>query len=167
MPLGNGEWFTAEVQGLDQLQANMESLPYRIAKKGLRNALATGGQVIKYAMHSLAPKRSGFLAEHFGVRISAKQDLLAGTAWIGPQGKMDYPDKGGGYREKTNKKGKIRKVGRIAVASVARFLEFGTSKMQKKPFMTQAFDSNWQKALEVIKAALWQTIEDEATKKGL
>ena len=162
-------FITVEIKGLDELQRKLEELPLRVAKKGLRRALAVGAQVFKYAMYTLAPRYSGgnsnipsgFLAEHFGVRVSLGRDPLTGTAYIGPDGKMDYPDEGGGYRSRLIKKtGKLKKVGRVAVATVARLLEFGTSKMAKKPFMTQAFESKKADVISVVANALAEAIED-------
>jgi HK97 gp10 family phage protein len=149
------DYVTVKVQGLDQLQKNMEALPAKVAKKGLRQALKKGGLVMRDAMVTLAPKDTGFLAEHFNMRMGIRRDELAGQIYIGPQGKIDYPAyASGAYNIRRRANGKIKKAGRIAVATVARFLEFGTSKMAKRPFMTQAFESYKEKALEMITQAL-------------
>jgi HK97 gp10 family phage protein len=144
------EWVTVEVKGLSELQAKLEELPKKVADKGLRKALKAGGNVIRNAMVMLAPKDTGFLAEHFGTKIRILHTYLGGSAFIGPQGKVDYPAYASGAYNIKRKGGKIRKVGRVAVATVARFFEFGTSKMGKKPFMTQAFESHKQEALDAI-----------------
>ena len=149
--MNNGEYVTCEVKGLSDLQAKLEEIPKFVARKGIRKSLALGGSIMRYALWMMAPRDTGFLAEHFDVKLrQMRGDIYAGSAFIGPQGKMDYPDKDGSYREKMNKKGKIRKVGRISVASVARFLEFGTRKMAKKPFMSQAFESYKQATADAI-----------------
>src|SRR5579862_8969065 len=108
-----------------------------------------------------APKDTGFLAEHFNQKTRMRSDELAGSVFVGPAGKIDYPDKDGGYREKINSKGKKYGVGRIAVATVARFLEFGTSKMAKNPFMTRTFGERGQAALDAIVAKLKATFEEK------
>lgn len=167
MALNEGATVTVEVKGLSELEAKLEALPVKVAKRGLRKALRDGGNIFKGAMFTLAPRwvgpggpPSGFLAEHFGVKIKMERNELAGTAYIGPQGKVDYPDfESGAYRIK-RVGSKIKKVGRIAVATVARFLEFGTSKMAKKPFMTQAFDSYKQAALDAVTESLKESLED-------
>ena len=51
-------------------------------------------------------------------------------------------------------------LGRIAVASVARFLEFGTSKMGSHPFMTQAAESGKMQAVDSIAQSLKSTLEE-------
>jgi HK97 gp10 family phage protein len=52
----------------------------------------------------------------------------------------------GGPRPRKTKKG----AGRISVLAVARFLEFGTSKMAKKPFMVAGFKAAQGKAAEIL-----------------
>lgn len=159
--MAGSEYVTVDVKGLSQLQANMEALPQKVAKKGLRAALKRGGLVIRDAMVALAPKDTGFLAEHFNMRMKIMRDDLAGSIFIGPQGKIDYPAyASGAYNIKRRKNGKLAKLGRVAVATVARFLEFGTSRSAKKPFMTQAFESYKARALEAITAALRDVFAD-------
>lgn len=157
--MASGETVTVEVKGLAELQARLEAAPEKMARNGLRKALIRGGTIFRVLMYQLAPKDSGFLSEHFGVRVKLRGGALAGTAYIGPQGKVDYPNTGGGYREKMSKSGKKFSIGRIAVATVARFLEFGTSKMAKKPFMTQAYESGKTAALANVEESLRETLE--------
>jgi HK97 gp10 family phage protein len=110
-------------------------------------------------MVQLAPKRTGFLSEHFNIRIKFQKGALACTAFIGPKGKIDYPEfLSGAYRVVRNAKGAAKYAGRIAVATVARFLEFGTSKMAKKPFMTQAYETRKEKALDAVAQSLKETL---------
>jgi len=155
---------TVEIRGLDELQAALEQLPKKIADKGLRSSLKMGAKPIQEAMHANAPKDTGFLAEHFGTRVKISRDLVSGSAFIGPQGKIDYPAYGSGaYRLIRKASGKIKKVGKIAVATIARFLEFGTAKMAKKPFMTQAFESNKDAALGAIVHGLTVAVSDAAS----
>jgi HK97 gp10 family phage protein len=151
-----------KITGLSELQAKLESLPKKVANKVLRTSLREAGQIVAKEMARQAPRETGFLAEHFGIRTSIKRADIAGIAYIGPEGKIDYPNALGGYKETKNKKGKIRRLGRIAVASVARFLEFGTSKMAARPFMTQAWDASKEQALDV----LIEGIKDELESAG-
>ena len=158
----SNDWFEFEIKGLDQLQEKLEKLPENLARKGLRDSVKAGAQEIKDEMVALAPRDTGFLAEHFGVRTNVRIDDLAASAYVGPDGKMDYPDEGGGYRQKKDRKGKLRNVGRIAVVSVARFLEFGTHKMAARPFMTPAFENKKAGALDAIIEKLKSALEDSA-----
>lgn len=144
------EIVTTKFTGWDELQKRLEALPDDLAKKGMRSALIAGANVMRDGMVETAPEDTGFLAEHFNIKTSVKNAGKSGSAFIGPAGKIDYPDKDGGYRDKVNRKGKTFHIGRISVASVARFLEFGTSRMGKKPFMTQAFETKKSSALDAM-----------------
>lgn len=163
-------WVNVEIKGLDQLEHKLESLPTRLADRSLRAALRAGARVILSAFVGFAPRLAarvlgvpvGFLAAHFDIHLSMRDADLAGSAYIGPQGKMDYPDRDtGGYRTKVDKKGRAHKVGRIAVASVARYLEFGTKKMAAQPFMTPAWESHKEVALNAIISNLKEGLEAE------
>jgi HK97 gp10 family phage protein len=154
---------TSEVKGLAELQQALEDLSSKVANKGVRDALKAGAAPIQRGMVQQAPKLSGFLAQHFNVKFKRLRGGIGGSAFIGPQGKIDYPAfASGAYRIIRNAKGKISKVGKIAVATVARFLEFGTSKMPKNPFMTRAWEANKYTALDNMTESLRDTVEKAA-----
>lgn len=157
------EPFTFKISGLDELQKTLEEIPVKVAKSGLRKALKAGGNVILDGMVEEAPEDSGFLKRHFGMRTKILHNDIAGKIFIGPEGRIDYPKSGGGYITKMVKN-KAKSIGRIAVATVARLLEFGTSKMQKNPFMTRAFEKRKGTALEAIISSLRDTVAREAKK---
>lgn len=154
------EFVTVKITGLEELQQKLEEIPTKLAKRSLRKALRAGANVIRNAIVTLAPKDTGFLSRHFGTRISVMRDELAATAYVGPQGKIDYPLYSSGAYKIKRKHGKVHKVGRIAVASVARFLEFGTMKMGKKPFMTPAFEDKKSEAVDAITTELKEGLDD-------
>lgn len=156
------DWVNVEVKGLDDLQAKLEALPEKLAAKSLRSALRDAAALMVSAFVAFAPRRTGFLAQHFGMNIHIRKEDLAGAVVIGPLGHVDYPDADGGYTLKKKKNGKARKVGRIAVASVARYLEFGTKNIEKRPFMTPAWESHKQVALDVIVKNLQDGLESES-----
>jgi len=158
--------FTFKLIGLDKIQRALEEIPRNVAKKGLRTALHDGAVPMQQAVAGEAPKDTGFLEQHFGIRLSVKGNAVAGAAYIGPDWKIDYPDAGGGYREKISKKSGKKLVGRISVASVTRFLEFGTSKMTKNPFMTRAWEKMREISLNAIVNRLRQVVETEAKAAG-
>jgi HK97 gp10 family phage protein len=153
---------TFEIKGLSELQDKLESLPKKIANKILRQTLKDAGEIIRRAMARLAPQDTGFLEQHFSTRTKIKRADIAGSAFVGPDGKIDYPlNSLGSYETIRKKNGKVkRNIGRVAVATVARFLEFGTSKMAAKPFMTQAFESTKQQAVDKIVSDLNQLLQD-------
>lgn len=158
------EGFYVGIKGLDELQKTLEELPREVVKKGLRTALRAGAVPMSIGMAEEAPKDTGFLSEHFGIRIRVKGQDVAGSAFIGPDGHVDYPNKDGGYRERISESGKKFKTGRISVASVTRFLEFGTSKLAKNPFMTRAWERCKDASLKAIIEKLREVVSSEAAK---
>lgn len=152
---------TVEIKGLKELQVKLEALQHNVAKKGVRQALKVGGTVIKNAMQGQAPDRTGFLQQNINTRISMRRDDLAGSVFIGPS-KALYPKhvtervlrETLGLSRKAQKAFLKDKQGRISVVSVARFLEFGTTKMSKHPFIVSAFKSASSRALDAIIVAL-------------
>jgi HK97 gp10 family phage protein len=138
-----------KIDGLDKLQDALLKLEPAKAKAALRAALKAGADPIKQDMAQSAPYESGILEENIGTKLStAGSSELRGAAFIGPTGKGKYPAQGAG--------GGLRKKKRSAmpVATIARFLEFGTSKMAARPFMTQAFERQKGNALERIIAVI-------------
>jgi HK97 gp10 family phage protein len=153
--------------GLDKVQKALEDLPRNVAKKGLRASLKAGATIMENGFVENAPKDTGFLSEHFGTRLSVKGNDISGAAFIGPEGKIDYPDVQGGYREKiSSKTGKKYNLGRISVASVVRFLEFGTTRMPKNAFMTRTWEKLRDASLDAIVKKLRSFVEAEAKKSG-
>lgn len=138
-----------KITGLDELQRKLVSMGADVSKKVIRVALVNAGYDVRNQMVIMAPKDSGFLSEHFNVKLRIRKDDIAGTAFVGPAGKMNYPNRGskdiGVATGKHPKKG-----GTVPVASVARFLEFGTSKMAARPFMRSAFESRTAMVLNII-----------------
>lgn len=140
---------TFTVTGLQELQRKLEELPRDVARRVLREPMTNAANLVKEAMVNLAPKDSGFLAEHFNAKFRIKRGELAGTAFIGPAGHVYYP--GRGSKERGTSTGKNpKRGGLVPVVSIARFLEFGTSKMAAKPFMRPAFESTKGAAIDVI-----------------
>lgn len=157
-----------KITGLNELQKVLEEFPRKVARNGIRKSLMAGGHIMEEEMVTLAPEDSGFMKGHFGHRIKLlKGGDVGGRIYIGPEGKIDYPDRDGGYREKTNRKGDTYKVGRISVASVARYFQFGTVKMAPKPFLTQAWESKKEAALNAMVDTLRLEVIAAALQKAL
>jgi HK97 gp10 family phage protein len=133
----------SNVRGLKELQEKLEELGTDTANKILKTALTDAANYMRDEIVDNAPEETGFLKEHFNVKMSRKGELAA-AAFIGPAGKVDYPRR----NAKADKKQGIGKT--ISVASVARFHEFGTSKMPANPFMRAAFYSAKDTLLEMI-----------------
>ena len=150
----NDEFVTFEVKGLDDFQRKLEVLPQKVAQKGLRRAVRAGATVLKNAMAALVDKETGFESEHIDIRTRLTRGELAITAFIGPNNKIIRPERVG----KVSRKGKAWR--QWTARMVAKFLEFGTSRHSKKPFMTQAAESYKDAAVEAVTESLKQTFED-------
>lgn len=142
----------SNIRGLKELQAKLERMRTETAKKILSSALKDAADYMKEQIVENAPVESGFLSENFNVKQSRKGELAA-AAFIGPAGHVDYPRRSAGADKKKG-------LGRtISVASVARFHEFGTSKMPANPFMRAAFysakDTLLEKIINRIKEAIF------------
>src|SRR5882672_2388921 len=133
------KFVSCEVTGLDKIQRELERLAGPQAKKAMKAALTAGAAVSSAEILRNAPKKTGFLAKNINTKFSVKGAGDQGAAYIGPKGHVDYPNSGGGYTEKINRKGKAYKSGRISATAVARFHEYGTQFMAANPFMSRAF----------------------------
>jgi HK97 gp10 family phage protein len=129
---------SVQVQGLAELEAKLESVPLKIARAILRRAVKAGGEIFRAEMQARVNRLTGFLAAHIGIRLSTRG--LSGTARVGPQ-VINYPIR------PSKRPGRGRT---ITAASVGRFLEFGTRKMAKRPFIRQAFETKKEQALDVF-----------------
>ena len=138
-----------KISGLDQLQKSLEELPREVARKVLREGLRDGANEMRNAMVEAAPQRTGFLSRHFNIKLSLRGNDLAGTAHVGPAGRMYYPGRGSAGRGVATGR-RPHSGGQVPVVSVARFLEFGTSRMAAKPFMRPAFESAKGRVLDII-----------------
>jgi HK97 gp10 family phage protein len=82
---------TVNIKGLDELQKKLEELPKLVAAKVLKDSLLAAGNVIRDEMAARAPKDSGLLSEHFNVKLKVEKQGIAATAFVGPDGTIDYP----------------------------------------------------------------------------
>jgi HK97 gp10 family phage protein len=133
-------YVTTKITGLSQLQDALEDL----GKKGTtvaRGAVRAGAVVVQDALVQNAPKDSGIMAEHIDIRTRKQRGTdLAVSAFIGPNTKeIIHPQE----------KGKTAGLPRTA-SFIAQTSEFGTEKEPKRPWMTPAWESNKQDALETM-----------------
>ncbi len=156
---------TVKISGLDELQKVLQEKLPADAKKAVRIALSAGGGDVKRAMVANAPveeggEHAGFLRDNIRVKTKLFRNDLAGYALVGPTTAV-YPDRAGKPGQVTIK-GKTffsKHAGQVTAARVARFLEFGTSKMSKHPFLTQAFEGSKQTALDHIISKLKEVLK--------
>lgn len=149
---------TVKVEGFAELERAFRTAPPKIARSILRRAMRPAATVFRDEMVARARRRTGFLADHIGMRISMSSDELAATARVGPD-RTAYPLaefaaflKSQGLKAGRGTISKMFSRG-TTVAMVARFLEFGTRKMHAFPFIRQAFESRKIAALDTFTAA--------------
>jgi len=152
---------TVKITGLAELQKALEEVPKEVSKKVLRKSLTAAAKVVREAMVDHAPKDTGFLEDHFNIKFKSHKRDIAASAFIGPDGKAVYPKQLPKGMQGPNAANSRQRT--IKVVSVARFLEFGTSKMGAKPFMTQGFENAKDNALEIIIDGIKDALE-ESTK---
>lgn len=139
------EFVTTKISGLAEIQAGLDKMDEKLARTGIRNALKAAADYVLGRIVGNAPKDSGFMSEHFDVKYRLRSDALAGSAFIGPNSKALYPDRKSSWASRT-------------ALLVARWLEFGTSKRPKNPFMTQAWEGSKEGALAEIVDDLRETL---------
>jgi HK97 gp10 family phage protein len=143
------DFLEVKISGLDELQKSLEQLGDKAGLKTLRAAGRAGGEAIRDEMVLQAPKDSGLLAEHHDVKTRKQRgEPLALTVTIGPNNKTVI-----------HKQDKGRTAGLPRTArALAAMLEWGTSKMVKKPYLTRAYEVAKTKAvdrvIEVLKEKL-------------
>jgi HK97 gp10 family phage protein len=154
------QFITVKITGLSEIQKKLEALPEKVAKKGIRSALLMAAEHIRKVIVAYAPKDTGWLSEHFNIKIRAFHGFLASIAHVGPDAHASYPmSHGFGSRG-----GKRRTP--PAVIAVAGFQEFGWirngKRIQAKPFMRPAFTAAREKATEIIIDELRRALEESA-----
>jgi HK97 gp10 family phage protein len=164
-----GDIVQFEMKGLKEIQEALEERLPKEARLAMRIALSAGGGTIKTAMQDGAPvevdgQYSGFLRDNIKVKTVIRNGGLAGTAIVGAT-TAAYPGREGSKGRVTLKTatGKVvsfisNKAGQVTAAMVARWLELGTSKMSAHPFLTRAWESSKQAALERMIAKLKETL---------
>jgi len=148
---------TVRVDGLKELRAALVDLGDRTGKRVLNRAVNSGARVIRDQARQNVPVDTGQLKASI---VTAKRRARKGTAV--------YVVALSSKRKKYADNKKNRRLGRAGEAYKAegagyygRFLEFGTSKMRPRKFMTPAFESRKRDALDAIKAALGDGVEQE------
>jgi len=154
---------TVKIQGLEQLQMALNQLPIELQGKPLRAAVAAGAKVIqKQAIENAEPHRlTGTLERN--IVIAKTRHPVPGQAQYSVgirRVKKWYVNSAANKRK--HRAGKSYEV--YGEAYYWRFLEFGTSKIPKSPFLVPAFESKKIEAIEVIKKRLAKGIEMIANK---
>ncbi len=132
---------TCKVTGLAQLQKALEALPPKVARSLERKAIREPANIVAAAMADAAPDDTGLLREHFGVKITtkgfSKYGILGVKAFIGGKTAIYYPPEV--FHKKLKQAMKVK--WHATINTALHFLEFGTSKEPKRPFLSRAWES--------------------------
>ena len=152
-----------KILGLEQLKKALNQLPIEIQQKALRSAVSASAKVVVDAAIAKAPagdtgnlKKAIYRYRSRSGSGTGRETYLVGVR----KGKKAYAN--------TARNRRLNRVGKnYTVQGEAyywRFLEFGTAKMQAKPFMRPAFEGSKSRILDVMKERLGKAIQDQANK---
>jgi HK97 gp10 family phage protein len=99
---------TAKIEGLKELQAKLDALPPKLAKRILRPALQDAGEIIQQAAGVRAPRESGNLTTNIVIDVTVHNDLAADVK-VGPDESAFYgkfSELGTAPHDETSKDGK-------------------------------------------------------------
>lgn len=150
---------TSQIQGADEMDRALKSLPENLRRRALRNALSAGARIIRNTAQSVAPvlrvggamrtpyRKPGTVRDAIKVRTS-KRDSAAGDVGVFVNVKPLPGNKYKTVKRKTlfgtthHKRVLVRKSERGAQNPndpfYWRFVEFGTRKMSPRPFLGPA-----------------------------
>ena len=152
-----------KLTGLKELEKALEQLPKEIQSRPLRSAVSAAAKVIVDDVKARVPVGETGNLKTAVYRYRSRRNSSTGreTFFVGiRQGKAQYKDTA--YNRRRGRVGKTYKT--AGEAYYWRFLEFGTAKMQAKPFLRPAFEANKSKAVEVMKDRLGKAIQSQAKK---
>jgi HK97 gp10 family phage protein len=139
-----GEFLTVNVDGLAELEANLRALPEDLAKKALGMAARKAMRLLQRRIANSAPMRTGQLKRGVRIRSAFTGDGVRGGTINVSIGVVLKP------KEES--------------AFYGKFLELGTVKMNKHPFMKPEFDAGAPEVIRQFAVELDAAIERVARK---
>ncbi len=119
------------IDGLQQLDRQLHSLPGKIAGRALATAVRAGARLVRDAARDRAPIVTGSMSANIVARTERTGSDTEKTAIVAVRNRPAY---------------------------YWRFVEFGSRKMAARPFLRPAFDACEREAVDVITAKLEQRI---------
>lgn len=131
------------LQGLQELEKKLQKLGELEARKALNRGITKGGAEIRKAARANAKQLDNKLTPEqiFKNVTSKKWRVKKGRKYLGVSVGVNKNGKGGD-------------------TYYWRFLEFGTSKMEARPFLEPALKESQNAAIEAVKAGAIQAIQD-------
>lgn len=154
---------TVRINGLKELQRALSELPKEIQGRPLRSAVSAAAKLIVDDVSTRVPVGETGNLKSAVYRYRSRRNSSVGreTFFVGIRGgKAEYAN-----TARNRRKGIVGKKYKTAgEAFYWRFLELGTSKMDKKPFLRPSFESNKNNAVDVMKERLAKAIATQAKK---
>lgn len=141
------ESLTFTVEGLQELDRQLRALPERVAGKALATAVSAGARIIRNEVIAEAPELTGALKSQIFVKQLRSPSSSEKTYIVGVRGGLARYAK----TKRNVRKGLAGKVYKTDGKTFYwKFIEFGTSKMTKQPFLRPAFDAKENDAVKAI-----------------
>lgn len=148
-----------QIHGLDDVRRILKKLPREIGDKELNKALRAGGRPILAMAKANVPIGESSFVRKIGDKTWAhlRGTLLQGIVMRGEKKRFKIDRAKVRIGVAVDKKGKD-------TPWYWKFIEFGTSKMSAKPFLTPAFESMKYAANNIIQASLKKGVLKQAAR---
>lgn len=152
---------TVKIEGLDDLKRAIAELAGDLKRKVIRAALRDAAKPMQKAAIAAAPVLQGDHPHRLPGTLRRSIRVKASKRFKGQDGEI------GVFISVSKRKGLGGKVGARNPFDPFywRFLEFGTQKMSRQPFMTPAFEANTGRAIDIFKSRLKTRIVKANTRK--
>jgi HK97 gp10 family phage protein len=166
-----GKFVQIKIEGLAELNRALQALPGKLENRTLTSALYAGAKIIRDDAKERTPVDTGFLKNQIIMwRVKKSEHQYADQVQVGVRLKARFNKKTKSLRasDVTIRRRRLRNgqiVEKKYPAFYWRFLEFGTSKMQARPFLRPAFEAKKEQAANRIKERLRQTLDEIANKQ--
>ncbi len=154
-----------EIGGLRELEAALKRLGGPVARSAMRAAARAGATVIRDEARALVPVRTGLVRENIVVRVRRDERTSTGSAVRFSilvrtrKGMLNRVKKGVRLHSMAIDPTLKRETLKVVSPYYWRYVEFGTRKMNKQPFLRPALENKAGAAVERMKAVLWRRIK--------
>lgn len=151
---------TVKLEGMDEVQEKLQSVPQKVARRWMREALNPAVRIWREEMFTLARKLTGWMASQLTIRVSVPpSDGEHGRARVTVAARQDPTRTSGqGTRGRYGREEHVP-----SALNEALWNEFGTIKMPARPFIRPAFESKKQAVLDKLIERLRSILTEEAS----